>query len=89
MERSYTKHGLRLKSTLEDSIEFLIRLRSLMQESLWTQRTTKEEKRECLKERNRDGLRTTPISSEVLQKRNSSIETTLKLILKETQKMIM
>jgi hypothetical protein len=30
-----------------------------------TQKTTKEERRECLKERDKDGLKTTPISSEV------------------------
>jgi hypothetical protein len=68
--------------------EYLTELRNSIQESLLTQKITKEENKECLKKRDKDGLRTTLISLEGLLKKNKCTGTISRVILKETQKMI-
>ena len=51
-----------------------------MQESSLILKTMKEERKGCLRERSRDGLKTIHTSSEALLKKNNSIETTSRLI---------
>jgi hypothetical protein len=60
-----------------------------MLESLLTLKIMIEENKECLREREKDGQKTTLTSLEDSQKKNKCIETTSKLILKMIQKMIM
>lgn len=60
-----------------------------MQENSLTPKTTKEEKAECLREREKDGLKTTLTSLEVWLRKNNNIEITSKLILKKIPKMTM
>lgn len=89
MARICMKHGIKSKLQSRNSIESSIRLRNLIQGSSMILKTTTEERIECQKEREKDGLKITHTSSEDSQKKNSYIETTTKLIWKMTQKMIM
>jgi len=80
------KPGGKLKKLSGYSIEHSIKLRNSKLESLSILIIMSEEKKECFKEREKDGQTTTHISLEVLLKKNSNIETILKLISKKIQK---
>lgn len=88
MEKIYMKHGGILKNQSRNLTEYSTELRNSIQENLQIQKITTEENKECLKERDKDGLKTILISLADLLKMNKCIETTSNLILKEILKMI-
>lgn len=76
--------GLILKSPLKNLIEFSTRQRNSPLENSLTLIIIQEERIECQREKDKDGLKIILISLEASLKRSNNTETTLKQILKKT-----